>query len=300
MSDPQSYVRHLAGQSQLAAAAFQVGEIVAETDARREARAELKIHHFTSTADARTACDRDDVTDGDVLVVGPEGVVGFLVVALPAAITEERGEFGRLPTPAHEYMAGEYADSAHLAECAARALGVPVRAEHASPVTLALRADNLPGASGQSAPASGQPIEGVIVEHNGTSRGCAPRHCTDPDVIAAREALDGLLPATLTDRHDISEPADDERDVRGWVADPRGAGRVAFYWLEGGRVRRRDDEWHGLCLKILADRLAERGWRTEPMLRCSQCVFAHRPGSPGGVAVNHAALAVRSHGPAGE
>lgn len=144
------------------------------------------------------------------------------------------------------------------------------------------QADSVLDTSGQPAPVSGQPVEGVIVEHNGTSRGCAPRHCTHPDVVAAHEALDGLLAAKLTDRHDISEPADDERDVRGWVADPRGDGRVAFYWLEGGQLQRRDDPWHGPCIDIVASRLAERGWRTEPAFKSSKCVFAHRPGSPAG------------------
>ncbi|MBA0053474.1 hypothetical protein E0L36_22120 [Streptomyces sp. AJS327] len=139
----ESYAQHLAGQSQLAAAAYQFGEIVAETDARREARAELKIHRFDSTAEARAACDRDEIADGDVLVVDSEQVVGFLVVAFPAAITEERGTFGQLPTPAHEYADGSYADSAHLAEYQARVLGAPVRIEHASSAILAHRADTV-------------------------------------------------------------------------------------------------------------------------------------------------------------
>lgn len=78
-----------------------------------------------------------------MLVVDSEGVVGFLVVALPAAITEERGEFGQLPSPAHESTDGSYADCAHLAEYQAHVLGAPVRIAHASPAILAHRADTV-------------------------------------------------------------------------------------------------------------------------------------------------------------
>ncbi|KAA6215132.1 hypothetical protein CP973_00235 [Streptomyces albofaciens JCM 4342] len=120
-------------------------------------------------------------------------------------------------------------------------------------------------------------IEGVVVTHAGTAKGSAPKDAANPDVIAAREALTPLRPATLTDRHDFSEPNDDERDVRGYVIDPRGHGCVALYWLEEGRNIRRDDPWHGPCLDILADKIKAAGWKTERMLRSSQCVFAYRP-----------------------
>ncbi|MFE0189308.1 hypothetical protein [Streptomyces sp. NPDC058989] len=120
-------------------------------------------------------------------------------------------------------------------------------------------------------------VEGVIVEHAGTAEGCAPRDVTHPDVVAAREALAGLAAATLTDHHDFSEPAEDERDVRGYVINPRGHGRVALYWLEGGMNVRRDVMPHGPALDCLADRMTRRGWSVEKMLRSSQCVFAHRP-----------------------
>ncbi|MEU5302233.1 hypothetical protein ACH4YO_23810 [Streptomyces noursei] len=120
-------------------------------------------------------------------------------------------------------------------------------------------------------------VEGVVVEHAGTTEGCAPRDVTHPDVVAAREALAGLAAATLTDHHDYSEPAENERDVRGYVINPRTHGRVALYWLEGGKVVRRDQMPHGPALDCLADRMKRRGWAVEKMLRSSQCVFAHRP-----------------------
>ncbi|MFE7316425.1 hypothetical protein ACFU7T_25535 [Streptomyces sp. NPDC057555] len=120
-------------------------------------------------------------------------------------------------------------------------------------------------------------IEGVVVAHAGTAEGCAPADATHPDVVAARETLAGLRPATLTEHHDTSEPTDDECNVRGYVIEPRGHGRVALYWLEGGRAVRHDDGWHGPCLDILADKMQRAGWITVKMLRSSLCVFADRP-----------------------
>jgi len=120
-------------------------------------------------------------------------------------------------------------------------------------------------------------IEGVVVEHNGTATGSTPATATHPNVIAARAALDGLAAATLTDHHDVTDPTDNELDVRGYMVDPREGDRVAVYWLEAGRIIRRDDPAHGPALDCLADRLTRRGWTVEPMLKSSKCVFAHRP-----------------------
>ncbi|MEK2473836.1 hypothetical protein [Streptomyces noursei] len=120
-------------------------------------------------------------------------------------------------------------------------------------------------------------VEGVVVAHAGTAEGCAPADATHPDVVAAREALAGLAAATMTEHHDVTEPTEDEQTVRGYLIDPRTHGRVAVYWLEGGRIIRRDQMPHGPALDCLADRLRRRGWAVEKMLRSSQCVFAHRP-----------------------
>jgi len=120
-------------------------------------------------------------------------------------------------------------------------------------------------------------VEGVIVTHNGTAQGSAPKDATHPDVVAARQDLDGLAVATLTDHHDVGERGGDEGDVRGYVIQPRGQGRVAVYWLEGGQSIRRDELPYGPALDCLAERLESRGWTTEKMLRSSRCVFAHRP-----------------------
>ncbi|MGW7197237.1 hypothetical protein [Streptomyces chryseus] len=136
--------------------------------------------------------------------------------------------------------------------------------------------DRIAARAAEQAPAR-RVIEGVVVSHNGTAQGSTPANATHPNVIAARAALDGLAVATMTDHHDVSEPTEAEQDVRGYLVDPREGDRVAVYWLEGGRIIRRDTPLDGAALDCLADRLARRGWRVEKMLRSSQCVFAHRP-----------------------
>jgi hypothetical protein len=120
-------------------------------------------------------------------------------------------------------------------------------------------------------------VEGVVVEHAGTAEGSTPANATHTNVIAARAALDGLAVARMTDHHDVTEPTEAEQEVRGYLIDPREGDRVAVYWLEGGRIIRRDTPWHGPALDCLADRLRRRGWKVEKMLKSSQCAFAHRP-----------------------
>ncbi|MEU4986589.1 hypothetical protein [Streptomyces sp. NPDC021969] len=136
--------------------------------------------------------------------------------------------------------------------------------------------DRIAARAAEQAPAR-RVIEGVIVQHAGTAEGSTPSNASHPDVVAARAALDGLAVATMTDHHDVTEPTEDEQHVRGYLIDPRTHGRVAVYWLEGGRTVRRDQMPHGPALDCLADRLTRRGWAVEKMLRSSQCVFAHRP-----------------------
>ncbi|MEV6074366.1 hypothetical protein AB0L80_04505 [Streptomyces sp. NPDC052069] len=137
-------------------------------------------------------------------------------------------------------------------------------------------ADRIAARAAEQAPAR-RVIEGVIVSHAGTTQGSTPANATHPNVVAARAALDGLAVATMTDHHDVTEPTEDEQHVRGYLVDPREGARVAVYWLEAGRIIRRDDSWHGPSLDCLADRLTRRGWTVEKMLKSSQCVFAHRP-----------------------
>jgi hypothetical protein len=120
-------------------------------------------------------------------------------------------------------------------------------------------------------------VEGVVVEHAGTAEGSTPSNASHPDVAAARVPLARLAVATMTDHHDVTEPSETERTVRGYLVDPRGQGRVALYWLEEGRIVRRDDKGYGASLDCLAWTMERAGWTVEKLLRSSQCVFAHRP-----------------------
>ncbi|UQA95656.1 hypothetical protein [Streptomyces halobius] len=195
------------------------------------------------------------------------GWVTCLGRLIPQVGTEHRWQADRAVEAHHE--AGTLAPTGHdpVALLAARPLAeVRLGLE-------ALRGDEAPAEAAPARPA----LEGVIVQHDGTTKGCAPRHVDHPDVAAARKALDGLKHAALTDRHDISEPTEEEQDVRGYVIDPRGHGRVALYWLEGGRIVRHDDPAYGAALDCLEDRMRRRGWSTEKMLRSSHCLFAHVP-----------------------
>ncbi|WP_406501570.1 hypothetical protein OHA04_27510 [Streptomyces sp. NBC_01590] len=131
-------------------------------------------------------------------------------------------------------------------------------------------------APAETAPAR-RVLEGTIVQHDGATKGCVPRDVEHPDVLAARRALAGLAAARLTDHHDVSEPTEQERDVRGYMVNPRGQGRVAIYWLEGGEIIRRDTPLHGAALDCLEDRMKREGWETECMGRSAQCLFAHVP-----------------------
>lgn len=137
--------------------------------------------------------------------------------------------------------------------------------------------DRIAARTAEQAPAR-RVIEGVVVSHNGTATGSTPVNASHPNVIAARAALDCFAVATLTDHHDVTEPTTvAEQRVRGYLIEPREGDRVAVYWLEAGRIIRRDTPWHGPALDCLADRLVRRGWTVEPMHKSSECVFAHRP-----------------------
>lgn len=126
----KDYVDRLTAASPLAAAASQLGQIVIATDhARAIAEAGPTVHRFDSTAEADAAADREEVADGDVLVVESERAVGFVVIVMPVAITEEHGAFRRyagLGKPAREYSEGHYIRSVDLAEKLATELGFPL------------------------------------------------------------------------------------------------------------------------------------------------------------------------------
>ncbi len=90
------------------------------------------VHRFGDTWDAYNATQcRDDIRDGDVLVVESERVVGFLDAAWPVAITKAHGEFHHLTIPAREHKDGRFTASADLAEWLAAKLGFELAAQPA-------------------------------------------------------------------------------------------------------------------------------------------------------------------------
>ncbi|MFB7329091.1 hypothetical protein [Streptomyces sp. NPDC056190] len=92
------------------------------------------VHRFADTVEAYDATQcREDIRDGDVLVVEAEGVVGFLDAAWPVAITEAHGEFHGLKIPAREHHGGRFAASAKVAERIAAEHGFPLAAKRAQP-----------------------------------------------------------------------------------------------------------------------------------------------------------------------
>lgn len=118
-------------------------------------------------------------------------------------------------------------------------------------------------------------VEGVVVGHAGTTEGSLPKHSAHTDVIAARDALRPLKPATLADHTDTSHRAAHvDTSVRGYMLVPRQQGRVAAYWIEGGQDTFRGQP-HTVELEILRQKFLDAGWRVEPKSRT--CVFAWRP-----------------------
>ncbi|MCR8576175.1 hypothetical protein [Streptomyces sp. Isolate_219] len=82
------------------------------------------VHRFEDTADAYNSTQvRDDIRDGDVLVIESEGVVAFLRTAWPAAITAERGELHSVDGDPRTLDDGRYAASVEDAEKIAREHG---------------------------------------------------------------------------------------------------------------------------------------------------------------------------------
>ena len=91
----------------------------------------VQVHRFETSGDAYDASQtRDDIRDGDVLVVESEGVVGIMVAAWPTAVTQKLGAFHELASDAEwsslAAWAGEkprdYGPSVKAAELAIAAL----------------------------------------------------------------------------------------------------------------------------------------------------------------------------------
>lgn len=84
----------------------------------------ILAHRFEDTAEAYDATQcRDDIRDGDVLIIEREGVVGFLRTAWPAAITAERGKLHGVDGDPRTLDDGRYVASVEAAEQVAREHG---------------------------------------------------------------------------------------------------------------------------------------------------------------------------------
>ncbi|WP_432001586.1 hypothetical protein [Streptomyces sioyaensis] len=89
------------------------------------------VHRFDYSDEAYGASQcRDDIRDGDVLVVASEGIVAILNRAWPAALTARNGELHKLSEPAYEIEGGRYAASVQLAMEHAAATGVDLEPLH--------------------------------------------------------------------------------------------------------------------------------------------------------------------------
>ncbi|MEV5677297.1 hypothetical protein [Streptomyces sp. NPDC052179] len=124
----RTYAERLGDSTPQSAAALAFGNLVADVDSRQAA---IQVRTFDNTEAVRQAIDHDELTDGSVFVVVAEKVVGFVVVAFGAVLTEERGPFLHLTKPGREYADGEYVDSVVVAEGEARDRGFLLRDEDA-------------------------------------------------------------------------------------------------------------------------------------------------------------------------
>ncbi|WP_330435819.1 hypothetical protein OIC43_37075 [Streptomyces sp. NBC_00825] len=155
MSD--EYTERLAAASPLAAAAFQLGQVVSAVDqARAIAAAGPAVHRFDDTTEAYNASQcYDEIKDGDLLVVASERAIAVLMGAYPVALTILHGEFHAcLEEPARTFREGRYAASVDVAEEVAAELGLALDPTHAA------RPDGGPAAPAvKSDPGQATPIE---------------------------------------------------------------------------------------------------------------------------------------------
>ncbi|MFJ2882435.1 hypothetical protein [Streptomyces sp. NPDC087272] len=114
------------------------------------------VHRYATTREAYDAAQQDGVRDGDVLVVEPEGVVGFVTGSWPVAITAEHGDLHLLTVPARSVENGHYAASADTAERIAREIGAALPAAGPTPLDEALNPTPATGAAVADRP-QGQP-----------------------------------------------------------------------------------------------------------------------------------------------
>ncbi|QAX92809.1 hypothetical protein SEA_AUSTINTATIOUS_48 [Streptomyces phage Austintatious] len=313
-AEERAYSRALAAASPLAAAAMQLAETVeqADTEARLDHAEEQAAAAFTATTHTVEAVEHaEQVEAGVATVEDAEALYATQVVTEAEADAGTwRGEWiGEQPTdglftverPADQgalftttatvepIVARVSFDPGTLARIKAKADAdrKAYRAEtddriaaeyrtYGAPVPAAVQA-RINARATEQAPAR-HAIEGVIVSHNGTTPGTAPKHSTDPDARAALDVLASLRLAEITNHTDVTaEPGDPDHAPAAWgfLIEPRGHGRIALYWIEAGRYTRPDGKPFAVELEIGADKLRKAGWTIEPGDR--RHVMAHRP-----------------------
>ncbi|MFI5814939.1 hypothetical protein ACIA7S_28770 [Streptomyces sp. NPDC051643] len=112
----------------------------------------------------------------------------------------------------------------------------------------------------------------VAVNIPNTGKGHRPEHANNADVRAAVEALSaghGLKLADVGAKFEFGPGGDVDATVHGALIEPRGAFRVAVYWLEAGEYTRADGRPHATELEILADKLRAAGWGIDPATKTS-------------------------------
>ncbi|MFI0736429.1 hypothetical protein ACH4S9_46780 [Streptomyces sp. NPDC021225] len=98
----------------------------------------ILTHRFEDTESAYNATQcRDDIREGDVLIIKREGVVGFLRSAWPVAVTVAYGELHRITGDPRTLDDGRYADSAIRAERIATEHGFALAEQQLAPIEAA-------------------------------------------------------------------------------------------------------------------------------------------------------------------
>lgn len=132
------------------------------TSARKTPASPPVTHRFDSTGEAHDAVQWDDtIADGDLIVVEPEGVVGFLELGWPVAITARTGKLAPLCVPAREAGGGRYVATYAAAAHVAHTLGFAIAPRHAFAVSTPVRA------AAQEADATARCFLPVVTNHEG-------------------------------------------------------------------------------------------------------------------------------------
>ncbi|MHA4819343.1 hypothetical protein ACXZ65_33895 [Streptomyces aculeolatus] len=179
----------------------------------------ILTHRFASTGEAYddTQC-REDIRDGDVLIVEAEQVVGILVRAWPAAITAERGELHRVDGDPRTLDDGKYAASVDEAERVARKLEFPLTAEQADAMFRSA-IDNMTRTNNSSSLALLVRYAAPLWRHANSSQDGAPaefyaimseaRETTHLDTLAALARRAAALWQSAEDSEQQLAPAED-------------------------------------------------------------------------------------------